>query len=212
MKILSIETSSETGSISFLEDGEIKSEHSFKDPDIAGKLTGYTDEILKNNGCSPAELGLIVVSRGPGLWTGIRLGMGFAKGIASGNKAGIYCVDTAGSLFFGIKEFKVPSLCLVNAYRERMHLSFFNGRFDYGKIYAVKTVTYGQLYETCKKKKMYLTGPGITVIPEKIKRLKTVIVSPGYLSFPKSGINALLALERIKRNVPSLPLEPFYGR
>jgi tRNA threonylcarbamoyladenosine biosynthesis protein TsaB len=211
MKTLSIETTSETASISILQDEEVLLEFSFKDPDVASRLVNYTDIILKHIHCKAEDLDLIVISRGPGLWTGIRLGMGFAKGLSL-NDTRIYCVDAASSLFFSIRDFKMPSLCLVNAYRERMYLSFFNGRFSYSKIYSVKTVTYSELYEICKGEKIFLTGPGIDVLPEEIKKIKTVKVSTGWTAYPKAGVNALLAIERIKRNIPSLPLRPFYGR
>lgn len=212
MKILSIETTSETGSISFLEEGAIKSEVTFVSHDIAAELTGYADGILMSSGCSPRELDLIVISRGPGLWTGIRLGMGFAKGIASANNTAIYCVDTAGSIFYGIRELGMASLCLVNAYRERMHVSFFNGRFSWSSPYPVQTLTFDNLYEFCRKKKLYLTGPGTSVLPREIRKLKTVTVSSAYLSVPRAGLNALLAAEKLRRKIGSLPLEPFYGR
>ena len=212
MKILSIDTTSETGSIAFLEDEEIRHELTFNIPDMAGKLAGYTEKILADNGCRASELGLIVVSRGPGQWTGIRLGMGFAKGIACGGKADIYCIDTAGNVFSAIRNFRIPALCLVNAYRQRMHVSVFNGRFNPAKIYPVRTVTHERLFELCKKKKVFLTGPGTAVIPEEIRRLKNVTPAARHLLVPTAGNGAILALERIKKNVPSLPLEPFYGK
>ncbi len=212
MKILSIETTSGTASISLLEDNEIKSELSFKCPDIASRLSGYTEYVLGSNGCNPEELDLIVISRGPGLWTGTRIGMGFAKGLASARNTAIFCVDTPGSLFYGMKEIKIPLLCLVNASRERMYVSYFNGRFDWKRAYPVKTMTYDRLYRFCSKKNLYLTGPGTSVLPRHIMRMKTVTVSAGHSCYPRSGINALLALEKIRRNVSSLPLEPFYGK
>ena len=211
MKTLSIETTSETASISLLQDEKILSEFSFKDPDVAARLVNYTDMILKHSCCKPGDLDLIVVSQGPGLWTGIRLGMGFAKGLSISG-ARIYCVDTAGSLFFSIREFKIPSICLVNAYRERMYLSFSNGRFSYSKIHPVKMVAYSELYKICKEGKIFLTGPGIDMLPEKIKKIKTVKIATGWMSHPRAGVNGILAIERIKRNIPSLPLRPFYGR
>jgi tRNA threonylcarbamoyladenosine biosynthesis protein TsaB len=211
MKILSIETTTEIASISFLEDSKILSEYSFNEPDVASKLVVYTETILKNHNCKPESLNMVVISQGPGLWTGIRLGMGFAKGL-SVNGTRIYCVDTASSLFFSIKDLKTPSLCLVNAYRERFHYSFFNGRFNYGKSYPVKTVTYSELHTICERKEIFLTGPGIEILPEKTKRLKTVRVSARWMSFPRAGVNGILAVERIKRNIPSLSLIPFYGR
>lgn len=210
MKILSIETTSEISGVAFLEDAEILTEYSFKTSDAASRLLTNTNTVLKDNNCKPGELDLIVISAGPGLWTGIRLGIGAAKGLAAAFNTRIYCVGTAESLFFAVKEFKMPAFCLVNAYRGKIHLSYFNGRFNY-KDYATKTVDAGEVYEKCRKKKVLLTGPGISVLPEKTKKLKTVTVPAKRLLYPQAGINALLALEKIKRGVPSLPPEPFYG-
>ncbi|HPP30368.1 MAG TPA: tRNA (adenosine(37)-N6)-threonylcarbamoyltransferase complex dimerization subunit type 1 TsaB, partial [bacterium] len=129
MKVLSIETTSDIGSIAFLEGNKVCSEYIFRTSDIASRLISSIDIILENNNCKPEELELLVVSYGPGLWTGIRLGMGVAKGIAAGSKAKIFCIGTMDSIFFGIKGFKTPALCIINAYRGQVYLSYFNGRF-----------------------------------------------------------------------------------
>jgi len=212
MKVLSIETTTDTGSIAFLEDNSLCAEYIFKTPDIASRLMSSIDMLLKNNNCKPEELELLVVSYGPGLWTGIRLGMGVAKGIASGSKASIFCVGTMDSIFFGIKELKIPAFCIVNAYRRQVYLSYFNGRFNYKKGYPVKIVDVDELYQICKKRSIILVGPGLSAIPDKIKRLKSVILIGGGGAYPCAGINGLLALEKIQRGIPSAPLKPFYGR
>ncbi|MBN1445978.1 MAG: tRNA (adenosine(37)-N6)-threonylcarbamoyltransferase complex dimerization subunit type 1 TsaB [Candidatus Omnitrophica bacterium] len=211
MKILSIETTSELSGTAFLEDGEILSEYSFKTADAAGSLIRHIDTVLKDSHCRPVELDLITVSAGPGLWTGIRLGMGAAKGLAAAFKTRIYCVGAAESLFFAVKEFKMPAFCVVNAYRGKIHLSYFNGKFSY-KGYTTKTVDAGEIHEMCRKKKVLLTGPGISILPEKTKKLKTVTIPAKKLLYPQAGTNALLAVEKIKRDVPSLPMNPYYGR
>ncbi len=212
MKILSIETTSEMASIAFLQDGDIVSEHSFKNADIAGILLEYTDNILEKSRCPVNNLDLIVVSRGPGLWTGIRLGMGVAKGLAVPFKTAIYCLETPESLFFGLKEMKVAVACVINACRGQVHFSSFAGRFNYKRRYPLKIINFNQLHMICSGKGIILTGPGIPVIPKKTRDLKTVKILSRQLLYPKASMNALLALEKIRRNIPSLPLEPFYGR
>ena len=211
MKILSIETTSEISGVAFLEDAEILTEYSFKTSDAASRLIANVDTVLKDNNCRPGDLELIVVSAGPGLWTGTRMGIGAAKGLAAAFNTRIYCVGTAESLFFAVKEFKMPAFCAVNAYRGKIHLSYFNGKFSY-KGYMIKTVDAGEVYEKCRKKKVLLTGPGLSVLPEKTGSLKTVMIPAKRLLYPQAGTNALLALEKIQRDIPSLPPEPFYGR
>ncbi|MCX8082799.1 MAG: tRNA (adenosine(37)-N6)-threonylcarbamoyltransferase complex dimerization subunit type 1 TsaB [bacterium] len=212
MKVLSIETTSSTGSIAFLKDGKVYSEYLFRDSDISVKLLSTIDIILKDNRCSPEELELLVVSYGPGLWTGIRLGMGVAKGIVTGNQAKIFCVGTVDSIFFGIKEFKMPALCVVNAYRGQFYLASFNGKFVYKRNYPVRIVELDELYSICSKKKLMLTGTGVSVIPDKIRKLKNIVVPDEKFLYPSAGINGLLALEKIQRGIPSAPMKPFYGR
>ncbi|MDD3726426.1 MAG: tRNA (adenosine(37)-N6)-threonylcarbamoyltransferase complex dimerization subunit type 1 TsaB [Candidatus Ratteibacteria bacterium] len=211
MKVLSIETTSEVCSVAYLEDTVISSEYIFRTPDTAGKLISVIDTVLKDNNCASQTVELLVVSYGPGLWTGIRLGMGVAKGIASGTNARIFCVGTMDSIFFGLKELKIPILCTVNAYRGNVYLSYFNGRFTYKKNYPVKLVNYDEVHRICSKKRMILTGPGIPAVCNKVKGLKNVVLMRR-CSYPSAGINGLLAIEKIRRDIPSAPIRPFYGR
>ncbi|MCM8761986.1 MAG: tRNA (adenosine(37)-N6)-threonylcarbamoyltransferase complex dimerization subunit type 1 TsaB [Candidatus Omnitrophica bacterium] len=212
MKVLSIETTSDVGSVAFLEDNNVYSEYIFRTPDIASKLISSIDIILEDNRCKPEDLKLIVVSYGPGLWTGIRLGMGVAKGIAAGNKAKIFCIGAMDSIFFGIKEFKIPAICIINAYRGQVYLAYFNGKFVYKKNYPIRIVELGELYSICSKKEIILTGTGVSIIPDKIRKLKNVIVPDRQFLYPSAGMNGLLSLEKIHRGIPSAPLKPFYGR
>ncbi|MCM8820958.1 MAG: tRNA (adenosine(37)-N6)-threonylcarbamoyltransferase complex dimerization subunit type 1 TsaB [Candidatus Omnitrophica bacterium] len=212
MKVLSIETTSDVGSVAFLEDNNVCSEYIFRTPDIASKLISSIDIILGDNRCKPEDLELIVVSYGPGLWTGIRLGMGVAKGIAAGNKSRIFCIGAMDSIFFGIKEFKTPAICIINAYRGQVYLAYFNGKFFYKKNYSVRIFELYELYSICSKKKIILTGTGVSILPDKIRKLKNVIVPEKQFLYPSAGINGLLSLEKIRRGIPSAPLKPFYGR
>lgn len=211
MKVLSIETTSEVCSVALLEDDKICSEHRFQTSDAARRLISSIDILLKENNVKPSELELLVVSYGPGQWTGVRLGMGAAKGIAAGTEAKIFCVGAMDSIFFGIREFKMPAFCIINAYREEVYLSSFNGRFAYKRNYPIKRIKFEELDRLCGEKDVLLTGSGIFSIPDKIKKCKSVNVVERYSS-PSAGINGLLAIEKIRRGVPSAPLKPFYGR
>ena len=96
MKILSIETTTNFGSIAFLEDGLIKREVFFKSDDIAG-------EIVEKINIIGDDFDYVVVSVGPGSWTGIRIGISFAKGLTLGNRDKIYCVSIFDSYFIQLR-------------------------------------------------------------------------------------------------------------
>lgn len=198
--------------MAFYENNTISSEYTFRTSDTAGKLISVVDTLLKDNKCNPQDLQFLVVSYGPGFWTGIRVGIGVAKGIAAGTNAKIYCVGTMDSIFFGIKEFKIPALCIINAYRGQFYLASFNGKFVYRRNYPVKIVTSEDLYRICKGKKWILTGTALSILPDKIKKMKNVVLLGEKFTYPSAGLNTLLALEKIYRGIPSAPLKPFYGR
>lgn len=81
--ILNIETSGTICSVALSRNGKVIS---FKETDTekshASLLTPFIDEILKSAGIKFSELNAICVSKGPGSYTGLRIGVSTAKGIA----------------------------------------------------------------------------------------------------------------------------------
>jgi len=93
-----------------------------------------------------------------------------------------------------------------------MFVSYFNGKFYYVRNYYPEKVPYKDIPGICGSKEVLLTGPGITLLPEKIRKMKTVRTVEEYYACPRAGTNGLLAAEKIYRQIPSLPLKPYYGR
>ena len=210
MKILSLETTSEAGSVAFLEN-DIKYEFFFECPDIASRLVSSVESILEKSGVPLSHIDYFAVSNGPGSWTGTRLGLSFALGLAGGDKSRIHCVSSPHAIFFGIRGFKLPAVCLINAYSGKMYVSYFNGRFYYGKDYSPEKVSWREINEIYREREVLITGPGISILPDKATKLKKVKMAERYFAYPRAGINGLLAMERIKRRISSLPLKPYYG-
>ena len=81
--ILAIETATSICSISLFLDGcFVETKDSDEPRSHAVKLPVFTDELLKSNKCSVADLDGIAISSGPGSYTGLRIGMSLAKGLA----------------------------------------------------------------------------------------------------------------------------------
>jgi tRNA threonylcarbamoyladenosine biosynthesis protein TsaB len=81
------------GVISLRESNDLKSH--------ASMLTVFIDEILKENGVKTRELEAIAVSKGPGSYTGLRIGVSVAKGIAYASSIPLIGIDTTLSMFWG---------------------------------------------------------------------------------------------------------------
>ncbi|MCU0722952.1 MAG: tRNA (adenosine(37)-N6)-threonylcarbamoyltransferase complex dimerization subunit type 1 TsaB, partial [Planctomycetes bacterium] len=82
MKVVGFETSGPTGSVGASEEGRT-SERVFPEGTQHGRLlAAETEALLRALGWSLEGVGILAVSAGPGSYTGLRIGMAFAKGLA----------------------------------------------------------------------------------------------------------------------------------
>ena len=80
--ILNIETGTDICSAALSQDGElIALRESSGGQEHARKLALYIDELLKGNDYEPEDLDAVAVGKGPGSYTGLRIGVSTAKGI-----------------------------------------------------------------------------------------------------------------------------------
>lgn len=80
--ILQIETSTEVCSVAYSENGEFR----FKKESLEGLnhselLTVFIEDLFKENNLSFSSVGAVAVSKGPGSYTGLRIGVSVAKGL-----------------------------------------------------------------------------------------------------------------------------------
>ncbi|MBR6721379.1 MAG: tRNA (adenosine(37)-N6)-threonylcarbamoyltransferase complex dimerization subunit type 1 TsaB [Alistipes sp.] len=80
--ILSIETGTDICSVALSQGGELMAlRESDEGRDHAKKLAVFVDELLRETGVQPSDLDAIAVGKGPGSYTGLRIGVSFAKGM-----------------------------------------------------------------------------------------------------------------------------------
>lgn len=85
MRVLAIETSSPTASLALLEGDEVRAWRCNTEAHThAERLLGLLDEGLESAGWQRADLQKICVGVGPGSFTGLRVGIALAQGLALG--------------------------------------------------------------------------------------------------------------------------------
>lgn len=85
MRILALETSSRRGSVALLEHGQLVARRTHEVQNAHAEAVGpLVDRVLAEAGWTKRDLGRIGVGVGPGSFTGLRVGMAFAQGIALG--------------------------------------------------------------------------------------------------------------------------------
>lgn len=83
MRILSIESSATTASIAILDDDVLRAEYTINYKKTHSQtLLPMIDEIFKMTETEKDSIDVVAVSEGPGSFTGLRIGIATAKGIA----------------------------------------------------------------------------------------------------------------------------------
>jgi tRNA threonylcarbamoyladenosine biosynthesis protein TsaB len=102
MKLIAIETSTDICSIAYIHDGKCENIIESKIPrQHAEKLPLFYDDLVNKTGLILSEMDAIAVSIGPGSFTGLRIGLSYAKGLAYSHKKPIVPVPTIRSLLHG---------------------------------------------------------------------------------------------------------------
>ncbi|RLD66659.1 MAG: tRNA (adenosine(37)-N6)-threonylcarbamoyltransferase complex dimerization subunit type 1 TsaB [Bacteroidetes bacterium] len=132
--ILNIETATEVCSVCFAKDGEVFAiKESFEGKTHAKLLTVFIEELLVENNLKVADFDAIAVSMGPGSYTGLRIGVSAAKGLAYAANLPLIAVNTLQSIALGLstqKDIKINSnawICpMIDARRMEVYTAFFN--------------------------------------------------------------------------------------
>ena len=99
--ILLIETSTALCSVALAQDGAITSYRESSAPKAHASLTaGFIQEMLAERGLTLADCDAICVSKGPGSYTGLRVGVSTAKGLCFGSGKPLLAVGTLDTLVF----------------------------------------------------------------------------------------------------------------
>jgi len=98
-RIILIETSTSLCSVALAEDGNITAYRESSAPKAHASLTSvFIDDMLKERGVTLADCDAICVSKGPGSYTGLRVGVSTAKGLCFGSGKPLLAVGTLDTL------------------------------------------------------------------------------------------------------------------
>jgi tRNA threonylcarbamoyladenosine biosynthesis protein TsaB len=119
--ILHIETATNVCSIALAGDGELLSwkESSLKNSHAA-VITEFIADVTKSTNHELSSIDAIAVSKGPGSYTGLRIGVATAKGLCYALDKPLIAVPTLESMAYGIQnsEFRIQNSLMASGIRE----------------------------------------------------------------------------------------------
>ena len=170
-RILSLETSTSICSVALHECGALLALAEIKEPGAhAEKLVLLVDEVFEKAGLNFRDLDAVAVSQGPGSYTGLRIGVSTAKGIAYGLDIPLIGINTlqamAASQPLNPGEFVVA---VLDARRKEVYTqSFGDSLHEISSIEAV-VLEEGVFASVLEKGKVYFVGDGADKVKEEIQ-------------------------------------------
>jgi len=190
--ILSIETGTDICSVALANDGELMAlRESDEGRDHAKKVALFVDELLRETGVQPSDLDAIAVGKGPGSYTGLRIGVSFAKGMCYALNIPLIAIGSldaltevaredfdAGILDIEDEEWTKAKLCpLVDARRMEVYAQVFDNE---GKTLTdvVAEVVTEESFKQWRKDKFVIFGNGAKKCTELLSDAIFVEVAP----------------------------------
>lgn len=130
--ILQIDTATDICSVSLSLDGKCVYQIEAKEPNLhASQLTVFIDQLMKESCIDYASLSAVCVSKGPGSYTGLRIGVSTAKGLCYVLDIPLLAINTLDMMFLGYKlgeDTKILYVPMLDARRMEVYLEIFDAR------------------------------------------------------------------------------------
>ncbi|AXT18940.1 tRNA (adenosine(37)-N6)-threonylcarbamoyltransferase complex dimerization subunit type 1 TsaB [Flavobacteriaceae bacterium AU392] len=172
--ILNIETSTTNCSVSLSKDGEtlVLKEDYNNNFSHAERLHMYIDDVLKQAKIEKQNLNAIAVSKGPGSYTGLRIGVSAVKGLCFALNKPLISVSTLEVLandLKGVIEKDSLIVAMLDARRMEVYSAVFDSDCNQVRDIEAEVLNESSFNTYLKNDKVYFIGSGV----EKTKNLIT---------------------------------------
>lgn len=209
--ILSLETSTTNCSVSLSNKGEtlVLKEDNNANYSHAESLHLFIDDVLKTAKLTLKNLDAVAVSKGPGSYTGLRIGVSAAKGLCYALNIPLISVSTLKALAYQVSTNEGIIVPMLDARRLEVYSAIYNVSFDEIRDVEAQILDETSFLEYLDKEPVCFVGNGV----EKTKRLIThsnAVFIEGKL--PSANEMSFLAYQKYKKSdIEDVAyFEPFY--
>ncbi len=197
--ILAIETATEFGSVSLTSgtyrQGRILAEVNSQ-PQVthSKRLLGSIAWLLKQVDVEYNEIAGIAVSSGPGSFTGLRIGMAAAKGIAMACGAKFFSIPTLDGLAFSCGHTERLICCLIDARKHEVYAAFYrpNDNSPPTRISEYRVLRPQDLLRGIEEP-LLVVGNGVDVYHDLFKDNTFIKIAPTHSLSPRASAIGFLA-------------------
>lgn len=222
MLILSIDSSATAASAALVEDSALTGEF-FVNTDFTHSrtLAPMIENLLGVTGKTVSDIDMVAVSNGPGSFTGVRIGVSVAKGIAFPDDLPCMAVSTLESMAYNLVLTDCVVCAVMDARRDQVYNAMF--RIRYGEVQRLcddRAIAISDLKaevaDKYKDDRVILVGDGARITLRELMDLpQNIELAPEALRFQKASSVAAAADARLKageKPLKSSELLPSYLR
>ncbi len=167
--ILNIETSTKNCSVSIAKNGKTLAIKELNDGKYSHseKLTSFVEDVIQSAEIKFSDLNAIAISKGPGSYTGLRIGVSTAKGLCFALDIPLISVNTLKSLSASISVKNGCVIPLLDARRMEVYSSVFDTRNNVVRGTKAEIITENSFSNYLKNGEVVFLGDGA----EKCKKI-----------------------------------------
>ncbi|MCY6369789.1 tRNA (adenosine(37)-N6)-threonylcarbamoyltransferase complex dimerization subunit type 1 TsaB [Clostridium ganghwense] len=218
MKILSLDSSTASATCAVIEDNKLLGEITFNDKKQHSViLMPQIDSLLKTLKLELKDIDGFVVSKGPGSFTGLRIGIATVKGFAQGTNKPFIGISTLDALAYNLAYTSGIICPIMDALRDNVYTALY--KFNNGKLEQLTDYMAIHIDELVSIIKEY-TPSNITFIGDAIPKFKEKLnesfentyFAPAHLNVAKAASLGELGLLKLKEgeNDNLLSFAPIY--
>ena len=196
--ILNIETTTTNCSVSLSKQGEtlvLKEDYS-ANYSHAESLHVFIDEVLKSSQMKLSDIDAIAVSKGPGSYTGLRIGVSAAKGLCYALDKPLISVSTLESLSHQVQISDGIIVPMLDARRMEIYSAVFNSEHQIIRDIQAQILENNLFLKYLEKTKVYFIGNAVDKTKSIIKNKNAVFIDNKLPSANELGKLAFLKFLR----------------
>ena len=219
MLILAFETSAKAASVALTENGKLLGE-SYQNTGLTHSQTlmVMAEDLLKQCGKAVSDLTAVAVAEGPGSFTGVRIGVAAAKGLAWGAELPCYGISTLEAMAVSLGAYQGYICPCMDARRNQVYNALFY--VNQGKLERVKedrAIALSDLAEELKALDgpIFLVGDGSVLTHKTLSNeIPALILPPEHRMHQRAVGVALLAEAKAQagQSGDAAALQPNYLR
>ena len=209
--ILNIETATTNCSVSLSKEGEtlVLKEDYDTNYSHAERLHVYIDYVLKKANIISTHLDAIAVSKGPGSYTGLRIGVSAAKGLCFALNKPLISVATLEALAHQVKANDGVIVAMLDARRLEVYSAIFNSNYKQIRDTQAQILDSNAFAEYLNTGKVYFIGNGVEKTKALINHPNAIFIEG---KLPSANEMSLLAYNKYKKSDTEdvAYFEPYY--